>query len=746
MDELFPLALLILTTLVLSIIALSKSAGLKASIDELKRRLTALEGRGETPAAKPAATTVPVPPPLPTSVTQPRAAAPAAPRPAVAPKPHTPFNWESVLGVKLFAWIGGFAFFLGIVFFVKYAFENNWITPAMRVVGGAIVGALLIAVSLWPRIRRYRVPAQSLCATGILILYANAYAAHSFYNLIPLTVTITLMWVVTAVALALANYLAAQSVAWLAIIGGFVTPLLLTTGYTNPILFIVYIGVLDCAVAAVVRLKRWSYLLPVAAFLSLLLLSAWTGGVFTDGSDPKAPHILFLIIEALFLGLCVAVTWQKELDIWTIIAMAIAGLGALIGISVARLLYENDLLLWLLVGNAGIIAFATATRRFADKESALIVMVGLALVSTSFVEWLWCYDIIASWHNIKGIFLDSDRVVIEARSHLGLVIFRHVAIFLLYAAFPYLFGTKRLWPWLFAAIAAPIHFAFVHAYVASPAHLVPHEFFWLLPLAFALPAAFGVWYLLKKENVDLASGDSRLASQGAAVLAFISLVFPVQFDREWITLGWAIEGLLLILLFRWIPNRRLRAASLIVFTGAFVRLALNPAVFDYHPRTHAPILNWYLYAYGIAAICLFLGAQWFGEPKERFYERKGSAFLYWMSGIVVFLLMNIEIADYFSIGPTLTFSFEGNFARDMTYTIAWSLFAFGLVVLGIVRNVRNVRLVGIGLLCLAFAKLFLHDLDSLAQLYRIAALIVVAIIAIVASFVYQRFLLPKTKT
>jgi uncharacterized membrane protein len=111
----------------------------------------------------------------------------------------------------------------------------------------------------------------------------------------------------------------------------------------------------------------------------------------------------------------------------------------------------------------------------------------------------------------------------------------------------------------------------------------------------------------------------------------------------------------------------------------------------------------------------------------------------------VFLLLNIEIADYFSIGPTLTFSFSGNFARDMTYTIAWSLFAFGLVVLGILRNVRNVRLVGIGLLCLAFAKLFLHDLDSLAQLYRIAALIAVAIIAIVASFVYQRFLLPRTK-
>ncbi len=201
---------------------------------------------------------------------------------------------------------------------------------------------------------------------------------------------------------------------------------------------------------------------------------------------------------------------------------------------------------------------------------------------------------------------------------------------------------------------------------------------------------------------------------------------------------------MLILLFHRIPNRRLRAVALIVFSAAFVRLAVNPAVLEYHPRTHVPIWNWYLYAYGIAAICFFLGAHWFGQPRERQYERHGPAFLYSLSGICLFLLMNIEIADYFSVGPTLTFSFSGNFARDMTYTIAWSLFAFGLLVLGIVRKVRAPRLVAIGLLLFAFAKLFLHDLDSLEQLYRIAAFIAVAIIAIVASFVYQRFLLPRT--
>jgi uncharacterized membrane protein len=77
--------------------------------------------------------------------------------------------------------------------------------------------------------------------------------------------------------------------------------------------------------------------------------------------------------------------------------------------------------------------------------------------------------------------------------------------------------------------------------------------------------------------------------------------------------------------------------------------------------------------------------------------------------------------------------------------IAWSLFAVGFVVIRIVKSVRGARVVAAGLLLVSFTEPFLHDLDSLDHFYRIAALIAVAIIAIVASFVYRRLLLPQTK-
>ena len=87
----------------------------------------------------------------------------------------------------------------------------------------------------------------------------------------------------------------------------------------------------------------------------------------------------------------------------------------------------------------------------------------------------------------------------------------------------------------------------------------------------------------------------------------------------------------------------------------------------------------------------------------------------------------------------MTFQFTGNFARDMTYSIAWALFALTLLVAGIARKIPACRYAALGLLSVTLLKLFFHDLAHLGQLYRIGALIGVAVIAMLASFAYQRF-------
>ncbi len=163
---------------------------LRQMIDALTERLAALERklpRSEPPAV-PEKAAIPPSPLLVQAVATEARPRPVPPPLPIAPPPSppaaTPFNWEAFMGVKFFAWLGGLALFLGVVFLVKYSFENNLITPLARVVMGGAFAVCLIALG-WRLARgRYRVTAQSLCATGIVILYADLFAAHSFYGLI----------------------------------------------------------------------------------------------------------------------------------------------------------------------------------------------------------------------------------------------------------------------------------------------------------------------------------------------------------------------------------------------------------------------------------------------------------------------------------------------------------------------------------------------------------------------------------
>jgi uncharacterized membrane protein len=327
-------------------------------------------------------------------------------------------------------------------------------------------------------------------------------------------------------------------------------------------------------------------------------------------------------------------------------------------------------------------------------------------------------------------------------AHATLPLMWYLGFYALFTIFPFVFHQRfagKTVPWATAALAGPLHFYLIYQLVHTA---YPSGVPGLVPVAFALPALLGLFVLLKRTPLTSPARTAQLALFGGATLFFITLIFPIQFDRQWITVGWALEGAALCWLFRRVPHPGLRLAGVGLLVVVFIRLALNPAVLSYHPRAAFPILNWYLYTYGVATVCLFAAAQLLAPPRHRVLGHSALPLLYSLGTVLAFLLVNIEIADYFSTpgAAALTFHFSGNFARDMSYSIAWAMFALVLLIIGIRRTARPVRYASLGLLGVTILKLFLHDLSQLDQLYRIAAFVVVAIIAILASFLYQRFL------
>src|SRR5205814_8553570 len=175
----------------------------------------------------------------------------------------------------------------------------------------------------------------------------------------------------------------------------------------------------------------------------------------------------------------------------------------------------------------------------------------------------------------------------------------YLVFYAVFSVFPFISHRRfagETTPWATAALAGPLHFYLVYQLIRA-AH--PNSVFGLVPAAFALPSLAGLFILVKRTPLDSPARNAQLALFGGAALFFITLIFPIEFERQWITVGWALEGAALCWLFHRVPHPGLRLAGVALLVIVFARLAFNPAVLSYHARAAFPIFNWYLYTYGI---------------------------------------------------------------------------------------------------------------------------------------------------
>ncbi len=866
--------------------------------------------------------------------------------------PGFTIDWEQFTGVKLFSWIGGFALFLGAVFFAKYSIEHGLISPLIRVIVGLIAGTAAVAASLQVQKRNYAVTAQTLAAAGCAMLYADVFAAHSLYGFLNAGMAFGMMALITCLAFLLAVRMDAQYVAILGLVGGFLIPPLLSTGVDRPFGLFAYATLLDLGLFMVAVRKRWMFLWTLAAAGTLILQIGWTGKFFhadkmftsvvvylwfavlfalarwwaeetvpedshslqmaglmplaatifgfgalnnsTVAAHPMLPFSLLVLANGLLAGLALT---RDKLRSYYLIAGAVVFL-ALLGWterSLTPALLPHALAVYLLFGalngafgvalhrrsgTSGWVAVAQlypvllllplmmALVRQAASPAFLwpvvFILNGIAILGALATGFLWAllaalfFSLLAVgvWlprlssdglvgllvviAGLAGLFFGVGLWILRKRRdaaveegepspawtippalkeiipalgsllpfillgqaavHLrlsdptpvfalgallvamlvGLATFRagraqvlvpvsllammllqlvwhgtmfnpqdpllaapwYIAVLGFFWALPFLskkFGAS-FESWLASAAAGPAMFYLLHqVYAAFPGK----------GTIGLLPAFLGAVYLsslvqLVRNGEGIPKKQTVLAMFGGVALFFVSLIFPLQFDREWITLGWALEGIALVWLYQRIPHPGLKAWGAALLGIAFLRLAVNPAVLEYHPRTGMPLANWYLYAYGLASLCFFgAAALWKPDAASRLpraLETRSPNIFRALGAILLFLLMNIQIADYFSTGATLTFNLRGSLAQDMTYTLAWGLFALSLLLVGLWKNARGAQRASFALLAVAIGKLFFHDVWRLNQLYRAAAFAGLAVVLILSSFLYQRFL------
>jgi uncharacterized membrane protein len=291
MDELIVLIVVLLVIAVLVTATALPIVALVVSLNTRKRiaRLETLLGRIEPGPAVPAA-----PPPSQQPPPAPTPEPPQPPRLVTQPAIRAD-QIESIIGRRWVGWAAISLILFATAFFLKYAFDNRWIGELGRVSIGIIFGIGMCVAGFRYRKRGWRVFSQILTAGGIVLLYLSNYAAFGYYHLVGQKTAFVFLVILIAEAAALALTYNAPAIAIMALLGGFLNPLLLHSDRDQYRSFFAYLVVLD--VGALALLKHWRGLSSVAYFGTQLLFWIW----YNENYHPQKRAAVLVFQTAVFL-------------------------------------------------------------------------------------------------------------------------------------------------------------------------------------------------------------------------------------------------------------------------------------------------------------------------------------------------------------------------------------------------------------------------------------------------------------
>jgi uncharacterized membrane protein len=222
------------------------------------------------------------------------------PRPAPA-IPRTPSAIDRLAG-EFFAWlkrgnplarIGIVILFFGAAFLAKYAADNSLFPIELRFIALAL-GAFGLLIIGWRLRDKRAVYAQLLQGGGIAGLYLTVFAATKLYQLLPLGFAFALMVVVALAAAVIAVTQNSLSLAVIGTAGGFLAPILVSSGSGNHVALFSYYAILNLGVFAIAWFKTWRVLNVLGFVLTFSITGLWRATGYESHELLSADFFLIL--------------------------------------------------------------------------------------------------------------------------------------------------------------------------------------------------------------------------------------------------------------------------------------------------------------------------------------------------------------------------------------------------------------------------------------------------------------------
>ncbi len=227
---------------------------------------------------------------------------------AMPPSPPPADAWLDRLR-PLFAWFTGgnpvlkaglVVLFFGVAFLLKYAAQRNLIPLELRLTGVALGGLALLVVG-W-RLRHSKpVYGLGLEGGGIGILYLVVFAGAKLYQLVPMELAMAVMIGLVALSCTLAILQDGRSLAVFGSVGGFLAPVLLSTGGGSHVILFSYYALLGAGILGVAWFKAWRELNLVGFVFTFGIGSLWGASAYTPAhfATTEPFLILFFVMYCL---------------------------------------------------------------------------------------------------------------------------------------------------------------------------------------------------------------------------------------------------------------------------------------------------------------------------------------------------------------------------------------------------------------------------------------------------------------
>lgn len=256
--------------------------------------------------------------------TQSPASAPPVPPAAKAPAAKFKFlenlkeeNMEVFLGGNLLGKLGILAIVLATAWFIKLAFDNQWVNESGRIYTGILLGfAIMTGAALLGK-RLMRVVPAPLLGAGISVLYVSVFSAYHYYGLLGITETFAAMVILCAYATVLSVIANRQSLYVFGLLGAFLAPVMLSRGENSYRFLFTYTALIQAGYLWVSTRRVFTVSGYLVLIGSAITWSAWSAA-YMDKSNYWVPLSILIFSFIVFFARQMLISFRHKMEnrIW----------------------------------------------------------------------------------------------------------------------------------------------------------------------------------------------------------------------------------------------------------------------------------------------------------------------------------------------------------------------------------------------------------------------------------------------